>query len=79
MARPRKLQEGETMEMDEMLVRNAVFSLKTKPASTTGDITVQAMNEILSDFIAQGYKIISANAYSGDSDSVQVYVCMAKQ
>jgi len=77
MARPRKqLLEGDLETMsDKLAVRNAVFSLKTKVTSTTGDITVQEMNEIMSDFLNQGYELKFSNAVGHDPDSVQIYAC----
>lgn len=79
MARPRKLQEGEMETMSESLVRNAIFSVKTTPASVNGDITIQEMNAIMDEFVSKGYKVISAYPIAGASDSVQIYVCMVKQ
>jgi len=69
------------MEENEQLIKMGVFSIKLKPAAASGDMMMAQVTSLLSDDIAHGYKVINAHAisFTGDAESVQVFVCLAKQ
>lgn len=65
--------------MAEPTVRTLLAVVKTSPGSTTGDYTMKEINQLIEEeFIANGYKLFTANAYHTDSESARVCYVFVK-
>jgi hypothetical protein len=79
MSRPTKLQEGEVKTMaDELKVRNVILSIKTA-GGESASWNVAEVNQLLSDFIDQGFKLISATPVIRERDFISVLYVFVKQ
>ena len=61
----------------EANARNMVLSIAGRPGAD-GD-TIQKVNEILNMFLAEGYKIVTANAFAEVQGTILVYILVVKQ